>query len=465
MLTRFFTHPTTIAAQLSRRIHNPVFIPDHVSRILIAGNNSIFFAALQAMELHGAHNYPKITLLATDFWLDKVDMQEYGQLHWGQTALSFPFYVRRMFQDYRPHYPMNKFVTWADYQQLRLIALEKLNQNPNIELLYGNPQSVNKTQEGYHLSTEQQTIALPDSTYFYLWYRIPRLPASVTQAHTLLYETPRAEIPKKIIVIGHGLSIVWLLKHFPELTIVNIKLKNDRLPTIPSNASVDLEKEIRSGRLVIHETSKVELLMDADMKNGAILSRNTDMILHEGPVYGATGLEPEYHKFNAINPKQKLSMPIFDRDQNLIGPRDEEMVRLIDDTFLAPKNVALGSMPHSFMSLMELTKNISWTAEPMLYFKESAYYRLSQIAENKGLILDMSFFNALDTIITELDDANNHDASLAIYRKVYQETYKATQLELTIFDTVLDEYFARQVHDEVTTNRVHEQELSTLRSN
>lgn len=85
--------------------------------------------------------------------------------------------------------------------------------------------------------------------------------------------------------MGHGLSVVWLEKHFLEISFINIKNRSDQLPNLPSNTSGNFQ------RVIIHNKDEVTLKTISSNPGQVILILNNDPTNgYTGEFYSAIGL-------------------------------------------------------------------------------------------------------------------------------------------------------------------------------
>lgn len=429
---------------IKRYIHNPLYIPKNVNELVVFGNNSILFTTLSVLNQYNRSSYPKITWIYPTFWLDRVHDDHMG-LDWGQTIYGLPREIRNIFIKFRPNYPDTKFIQWHEFQQTRLHAIEELKKNSDFHFYKGEPSAVKDKDLFYEITiknkNEEEKINVSKESFFYNWYRNPRVGSPLTKSHTMLYELPSKEIPNEFIILGHGLSLVWLLKHFPNKKIINIKNRNDKLPDLPANRDVDTRKAIASGQLKIYINEDIDLRTDEKGQNAAILSHN-GKILHEAPIYAATGFAPKHSLFdNQVSESKVINMPLFGINGELISPRDLETLKLSQDIFVAPKNIPGGSLAQSYVHLMDVTKNALWTTEPMFFYKKTRYELLKIEALKSGIELTLNFFDKIDEEISQLDNPLSPESAIELYSNTFSQVCKPNLLEMQIFKKLIRKYF------------------------
>jgi hypothetical protein len=428
----------------TRKFHNPLHIPKGVDEMVVFGNNSILFTATAVLNQFGRKAYPKITWVYPTFWLDRVH-PDYMGLDWGQTIYGMPNDFRKTFMRYRPHYPETKFIEWREFQETRMRAVEELQQQPNLHFHEGEPTAIVDRGNSYEITilrdNDKSKIDVSKQSFFYNWCRYPYTGKPVVQSHTVLYEIPRSEVPKSIIVLGHGLSLIWLLRHFPDTQIINVKRKEDKLPDLPSNRDANIEAALKSKRLVVLLNDDIDIRTDETDRNALVLSHAGD-VLHEGPIFSARGLVTNFSLFDRQVPADKIiSMPSFGTGQELIGPTDAVTAKLAKDTFIAPKNIPTGSLAHSYHHLMNVTKNLMLTTEPMFFYSKTRHELLKGKAEEAGIALTLEYFGKIDDEVSELDNALNPEASLKLYLDTFRHVYKPNAQEYKIFDEFIHKFF------------------------
>ena len=428
-----------------RFIHPPLyFAKDKTSKLVITGHNSMLFATFDALKYYGKEKYPPITFFYTGFWLDNIH-PDYYNLDWGQTVYGLPKTVRDIFFQYRPHYPQDKFIKWYEYQEVRNKVRKELCNNFGIEVYENEPTSItnNKNNQWTINFGSNKEIQVPNDSFFYGWYRKPLLTHGISNPHTKLYTLPIVDVPNPMFIIGHSLSLVWLLKHFPNHKIINFKKPGEQTPKVPANRDIDVDEEIKKGRLEIYTSDKYETVTNKTGEIGNILNSETGKLVFPSgiPIFAATGVIPEHDVFKSIPQEQKILMPVFDQDGKLIAPNDDKTKSLVQDAFTAPKNLPLGSLPQSYIYLMNLTSNMSWTSEPMFYYSQSQSERLRDRAKAFGIELRIEYFDAVDERVMALENALNPEKSMELYQNEFQKIYSPTDIELSQFNECLRDVF------------------------
>ena len=212
----------------TRKFHNPLHIPKGVDEMVVLGNNSILFTATAVLNQFGRKPYPRITWIYPTFWLDRVH-SDYMDLDWGQTIYGMPNDFRKTFMRYRPNYPETKFIQWHEFQEARMRAIEELQSQPDFHIHQGEPVAVEDKDKSYEIILQKdhsgRVSMFLNRVFFITGIDCHSMVCPMFPAHTILYEMPRNEVPKSIIVLGHGLSLMWLLKHFPNTQIISVKRK------------------------------------------------------------------------------------------------------------------------------------------------------------------------------------------------------------------------------------------------
>lgn len=439
---RGFNWLTGLASR--RSIHLASDLPAGTKEVVVVGHNSAMFASLESLRYHRerGQRYPKVTHVHPPFWLDRVH-PDHLNFHWGQTIYGLPKAARRVFLKQRPHYPEDAYIRWGEFQDTRYAALKELENEYDVTVHQVQPEEIAEQNDRWVLrATNGLEISFPMESFIYGWYRTPKLPEIIHRPHVDLYTLPRNEVPDEFIVVGHGLSLVWLLKHFPNSKIYNYKLPYDELPIIPSNMDINIKEEIRKGRLVLCTLADFKLEV-VDGVQGALTSRKTDKPAHRStlPIYAATGFLPQVALFKNIPDEQKVLMPDYDEQGRLKLPNDSETLRLDQDAFVAAQNLPMGSLPQSYTYLMNLTRNIEWTTEPMFYYRRSQYELVKKAAHDVGIDIDLSFFDDLDERVQAMANPLNPERAQKLYCEVFERVYKPTDIERRKFTGCIEKLF------------------------
>lgn len=137
---------------------------------------------------------------------------------------------------------------------------------------------------------------------------------------------------------------------------------------------------------------------------------------------------------------QKIQMPLVDEKGHLLS-EETQAKRLHEDKFVSVQNIPPGSLAYSYTYLMEITRNIAWTSEPMFYFKQSRYEMLKHMAAAKGISLTVHFFDKIDEEIEKLENPLSLDDSFKLYTTIFEAVCKSNDIEVHIFRNVLADLF------------------------
>lgn len=434
-----------------RFIHTPKFHAQ-TPRLVVVGNNAMLFATLDALNHHGADLYPNIDYVYPKFWLDDLHPEYFG-LDWGQTMYGLPRTVRIRLQAKYPNYPENAYLRWGDFRDLRMRTLEELSKHKNVTLHMNEPVNIEPTAHGWNLSLATgKELSVPPKSFFYWWYRKPRIGHGMSNSHTLLYTMSRTLVPNPMIIVGQGLSLVWLLKHFPEHTFINIKRPGAKIPHIPVNKDVDIEYEIKRGRLQVFTSDKYETVTDPTGVLGNIVEVATgEMMFKSGmPIFAAAGVIPDHNICKKIPRNQIVLMPDINTHGELLGPDDAKVRFLLRDRFVAPADLLTGSLSQSYTFFMDLTDNMDWTSEPMFFYTKSRAERIKNHVDAWGISLTVRYFDAIDDKIGSLDNPLNFEQALNLYIEIFKTMYSPSDIDTMKFKKCLQEFFKLDAQSELT---------------
>lgn len=458
------------ANRFNRFIHHSRDLPKKTKELILYGNNSLLFSAHEAFLKHGLNKQYKITIINSPFWLMHTH-DDFLNENWGQKLYGLSGPARRLLLSHQPHYPIDRFVTWGDYKVLLQQLIQQLKETPKVEIHDGRIQSIIKQNSDWLITLDTQKQIITDkNSFFYGWTRFPRsikIPFADNSdvieipSHTILYSKALAQHPKEIIVLGHGLSVVWLLKHFPSMRVITIRQIGDKLPDVPSNKDVNISQELQNGRLIIiDKTPDIELNIDLNGYAEIYHKNDSDSYLYRAPIYSASGFVPDHSVFAHIPETHKLLMPIFEPGKNL----NHSEISLKKDKFIAPKNTPPGSSPHSGTILMELTNNMTWADEPMSYFSEHQHERLFQHLKDIGIQIDSQFFAKIDEEVIELENALSAQESIELYTKYFYDLYNPTPEEKKLFTQVIENLFInnKPIHTAINFFKIHDSKPNSL---
>lgn len=438
--------------QLRYFVHHSKSLPRDIQNMVIFGNNSIIFAALYALNHEENQSYPRITFVCPDHWLQGVHPSHLGN-YWGQTMYGLPYPARKFLLRHRPNYPDNKFLEWGEYREIVQGGINELQQHKNVEFHFGNPAGVRVNKgRSFNVDLKDKEISLPEKSWFYLWYREPRLfhvaRDTFLRPHTKLYEIPRDNLPAKVIIVGCSYSTVWLLKHCPNTIFFVLKRRADAFPTeIPSNAEVNIDYLRRAGRLIVYDLEDVELRSNG--MTAAVLKKAAEEVLFEADIFSATGLVPNHSLLRHVPAEKKLIMPDLSEDQSAFQSLEKDKMRaLLDDLFVAPRNVVAGSLAHSYSFLLGIT-GYDFTDEPGVYFQKNRHEFLKSEASKVGINLSAIFFDQLDAYIFSLDNSPDPGDFITECQRIFVRMQNPTSEELEVFSSFLQSFFDEKIRSHV----------------
>jgi len=386
-------------------------------REVVIGNNTAIFSTLASIDQHKSGEHQDVTLFCPSFWLDEVH-HSHLQHDWGQNMYGLPWYVRKLFLEVHPRFPEDKFISWHLYQELRQIALDKLH-SKGVKIHRELPSFRKEKEDIVAVCKNGKSILFSlDDTYFYNWYKVPRhhhISGLVQRSNTDLYKLDPTHLPEHVVVLGYGLSAIWLKKHFPQVQFSYLKREGDKLTKIISNLGVPYH-EIESNTYNIGE---VALSASVDQKQLlVVLPKEKGGGSFVGDFYSAMG----------IRLMNELTENIIPMNQQLIVPE----YHFTD--WKAPENVAFGSLSENFARIMARTNNCSWAFEPMAYHVDTFPDIIKQKMLDIDIILDSRFFNRFEESfvnhkafqvgkITKIKDSINTGKFIEFFVSTFKEVY------------------------------------------
>lgn len=230
------------------RQRNPYFVRSlfhtaerhNYEREIVIRNNSALFTKLASIDQQKSGDHQNVTLYCPRFQLDDVH-SSHLQHSWAQNIYGSPWYVCKLFLEVHSRYLEDKFIIWQLFNELRQIALEKL-QKKGVQVLNETPK-IHRDDAELQLTTKAGITLRFDvrDTFLYNWYKIPRthqIEGLIQRSNTDLYKIDPMHLPSTIIILGYSLSAVWLKKHFSMINLFYLNRKTDILPKIISNYGV-----------------------------------------------------------------------------------------------------------------------------------------------------------------------------------------------------------------------------------
>jgi len=226
----------------------------------------------------------KIILVIQPFWLDSVHESRLDSW-WGQNFREFPLTISRLLLEMDPDIKNQERITFRQVQQLRRMCIDILKGNNHFEVIEGKCHSLQLMRE----KVKRKSLPLPQIELFetsikpveklaairawnqieyvkiqmennqeYLYelthenkiYNFSQQPIEdftkpYLPPQTLLYQLPKGQEPANIIVLGAGLSAVWILEQAPA-SKVRIAIRDNVskvAPTIARNKNNPIIKE------------------------------------------------------------------------------------------------------------------------------------------------------------------------------------------------------------------------------
>lgn len=412
---------------------------------VVLANNAGLFGTYWSLMNHDHDDHKKVTVIQLPFWLDKVHPQ-YHSLDWGQTTLGFHRFIRGILKILHPNFPSDKYVTWKMILEAKAFVIEQIKKCPDIQYqdlsdydidaLYENQFSVVSEENQFSFKHKQNTLlSLPRDSFFYNWARVARKHTSnqyPSIPHTTLYNLPPTKIPQEILVLGSGLSTIWLKKHFNDTQIfVLVSDRNVSLPRIPNNDGAAYKDII----LVTLD----ELLIKDDgsfvIPKGISSKLSSDRVIPHERFLTAIGLMPASQLTANIPDKQKLEIP-----ENLVGK------------WIAPKNIPVGSLAQSLARFFEETENFRDTFE-MQFSHSNIAEQIRSKLHDSGIAINDNFFDTLETRIRTLANPVSSDLELNMFIEIFNEANNPSTSERSEFKKCISEIQASINARESVENR------------
>lgn len=420
---------------------------DKDSRGVFIGQNSIIFSLLEFLAISPIlgsslvvqNNNDAPMLILHDFWIDNVHASRLDT-EWGQTILEFPLFFRQMIiqiiNEQKKTLNLEERITFAVYKSLREKIIEYLKKN-GVKIVRGQIVATEKINENYIKFTINQNnkikkIIITSQEKIFNTLMKPRSlqrrgEREIFPPQTDLYKYAKGEEPTEIIIIGSGLSAVWIKEQCPNSTIRYIfRNRNSAPPSIKRNINIEiLQNEVFYNEDIELLPTKVIYVMDDDadvkklartyftslndkrkLKEHEFLSKkNIDIIpdnhgiiynkaLNEikfcGLVYNATGFEPDLKDIpNAIN---------VHFQQNVKKP-------------FAPKNLPLGALIDrytdqevKFSEVLSINKRYLLIPIEILFFRREHLNWFADYMKSEGITLLENFFVNLESLVILLED-------------------------------------------------------------
>lgn len=384
---------------------------------LIANNSGLFFA-LAAIREHGIDMHPNLHTVIPPFWLDSI-LPEYHSLDWGQPAYCLPWFVREEFFHLNPTHPKDRKITWGQYKELRSYIIEELKAC-GVRIYTGEP-NIEKTSNGYNITTAQGKFNISEQAHFYNAYRELKTDHELGNdfpktLHIKFYQTPRNKAPRIAIVLGGGRSAIWLAQHFPDTLFACVSpqkelplFKNEKQPEnlmfFPKNG---LATSDSNGFKIVPNTDNKENVMMVRIKSDGQLEP-----IFDAPFYCAIGMRHRSEITAKVDKHQLTYFPVAKEDK-------------WGENWVAPIEVPVGGLMEATMRWAVATHNLSWAYETFCYHSNHFISIIIPKLEQKGITLPYTFFDFLRSDIISKNLITSLEETIEIYQKSLSKAYGDT---------------------------------------
>lgn len=393
---------------------------------LVMTNNAGIFGAYWSLNHHAHREHPDVHIVCFPFWLDRIAHQHKFN-PWGQTLLGFPTIVRAIFRRIYPNYPLDKVVTWEMMQELRKFTVNELKSMDRVTLHDFRDEPFPIDYHGLFEMTQGANIQLrykdktivtvPTHTEIYNWVKIPRLHRLKflpERPHTVLYTLPPEKVPDPILVMGDGLSVVWLQRDFPNHRVIAIVSdRNAELLEVPANSVVNYKKI---------QKITVDDIRHADENQIIIrLSDNSTLEIPQSNYVSAIGYIPYADLTRKIPDNQKT-----------------ERCDIPANSWVAPKNIPVGSLTQSLIKFFEETENLDNTFELQFHHSPTIVEVLRSRFRNEFRIeLKEVFFDKLKHNISGINDALDVTEELNLFVSTFKDSQNPSVMEVRLFENAI----------------------------
>lgn len=393
---------------------------------LVLTNNAGMFGAYWSLNHHASVEHSAVHVVCFPFWLDKINPQHENR-DWGQTLLGLPTTIRTIFKQIYPNYPLDKLITWKMMQELRNFTVHELKAMQRVHLhdLRGDHYptdykgffKIALDAEKIKLGFRDQTIlTVPASTEVYNWVKVPRLHRLSflpERSHTDLYTHHPKIVPSPILIMGDGLSVVWLQRDFPKHQVIAIVPdKNARLPELPANAAVNYDK---IAKITVDDILEVQ---------------DEQITIH---LNGKTVRIPSSNYASAIG-----YIPYTDLTSQIPNNQKTERLEIPADSWIAPRNIPVGSLTQSLTKFFEETGNLDGTFELQFHHIPSIVEVLrTRLHNDFGIELKEAFFDKLRLNISTLKDPLNEAGELNLFVDTFKDAQNSPPTELLLFEKAI----------------------------
>lgn len=335
---------------------------------VVIGNNAILISTLASLYAHNRqferNIHAQLRLIAPRFWIDYVHADHY-QNYWGQTTQEIPRFMREIFKNRYKDQDPDAFITWQQFIQIRSDVTTMLEHEFSVPVYHGKPNIKMLDDNRYEFTVEdpisKSRFIMPRDVFVYDWHRdfaVDRhLHPDIDQiSHTILYRFPKHAVPRTIIVLGDGESVIWLAAHFPQSTIYYLSRSKERDPLErhrkPAHKDLVFDNAIKLPFYSEDGSHYKKLIPRIDAANfpyaSSVCYQDSDLnISISGSFFTCIGMQPQ----------------VYTKD---LTP--DQVVRLKDEipkyTFASTRNVPAGGLMDSYLRIMEATRNQREAWEP-----------------------------------------------------------------------------------------------------
>jgi hypothetical protein len=375
--------------------------------VLIA-NHSGLYLAYAALKIHSKEYHPRLKIIVPEFWLTKID-KRHNELDWGQTPLGIPWYIRQVFQKHYPKHQNNQLIKWGQVNELRWHILEQLEEF-GAELYFGIPK-ITKQHNGYQINVDDASFNVPLDTCFYNSFQVPDIDHDLgkklpKRSHVNLYYLSKSEVPKTIVVIGGGRSVVWLAKHFPETLIACIKYKDSKLPLFKGEEELD---NILEFPREYFKSGDFKAKLDKDTGKVKIVDNKHNKFNFIGEFYCAIGLKRLKEITLEVSAEDLLIYPLHG-------------IEWVAPEFETPR----GSLIETSLRWGKLTDNFNWINEYYCYHPDYFMEYFTSEMKKSAIYIDPSFYICLKEEINLKHKALTIKQIVELYQKCYLKFYSKT---------------------------------------
>lgn len=369
-------------------------------------NAGIFYFLTRLIE--GEFTTNKNIIIYPEFWLDKAHF-EHDKNKWGQNPFSYPLSIQSIFLSLFEDFDFNKPMEWSHYKLLRSYILDMLKKHNNVIFITGQTDII-QSKYGYIIRNLKSDldIVINQNVNFYYWAQEPKKnqlrlikPQSIVQ----LYQLSATAEFQKICVLGSGLSVLWVLEHFPNFEIISLHLPADYILEIPANSYINKSRLTRKSldTVTLESFTENSILVKTKSEN------ELDIVCD---FYDAIGFKP-------------VTAPSFINPESIIWDRSKDF----SCTWIAPKNIPVGSTTHSYSILAYKNQRFYNDFSYLAGFYCENYYNndFNNLMLDNGIQLNSDFFNNLKVEISNLPDPISFDKTVKLYLEIYNQTHASSQ--------------------------------------